>query len=61
MTEGMVWVVDDDRSIRFVLRKALERAGIPSRAFERAEDVLEALREERPACPAWTERVFSRK
>ncbi len=49
MTEGMVWVVDDDRSIRFVLRKALERAGIPSRAFERAEDVLEALREERPA------------
>lgn len=49
MTEGMVWVVDDDRSIRFVLRKALERAGIPSRAFERAEDVLDALREERPA------------
>lgn len=48
MTEGMVWVVDDDRSIRFVLRKALERAGIPSRAFERAEDVLEALHEERP-------------
>ena len=48
MTEGMVWVVDDDRSIRFVLRKALERAGLPSRAFERAEDVLEALREERP-------------
>lgn len=48
MTEGMVWVVDDDRSIRFVLRKALERAGIPSRSFERAEDVLEALREERP-------------
>ena len=48
MTEGMVWVVDDDRAIRFVLRKALERAGIPSRAFERAEDVLEALREERP-------------
>lgn len=48
MTEGMVWVVDDDRSIRFVLRKSLERAGIPSRAFERAEDVLEALREERP-------------
>lgn len=48
MTEGMVWVVDDDRSIRFVLRKALERAGIPSRAFERAEGVLEALREERP-------------
>lgn len=48
MTEGLVWVVDDDRSIRFVLRKALERAGIPSRAFERAEDVLEALREERP-------------
>lgn len=48
MTEGMVWVVDDDRSIRFVLRKALERAGIPSRAFERAEDVLEAFREERP-------------
>lgn len=44
-----VWVVDDDRSIRFVLKKALQRAGIPFRIFERGELVLLDLREECPS------------
>ena len=44
-----VWVVDDDRSIRWVLEKALDRAGIPNRTFADAEAVLDALSEERPA------------
>ena len=30
-----VWVVDDDRAIRWVLNRALARAGISCRTFER--------------------------
>ncbi len=44
-----VWVVDDDRSIRWVLQKALQRADIPSRAYESAEEVLEALKTDSPS------------
>ncbi len=43
-----VWVVDDDRSIRWVLEKALDRAGIPVRPFPSGELLLDALAEERP-------------
>jgi two-component system nitrogen regulation response regulator GlnG len=38
-----VWIVDDDRSIRWVLEKALEREGIPHRSFASAYEVLQAL------------------
>jgi len=38
-----VWVVDDDQSIRWVLEKALERAGISQRSFDHASDVINAL------------------
>lgn len=44
-----IWIVDDDRSIRFVLTKALKRAGYEVSAFERASDVLEALESHRPS------------
>lgn len=40
---GPVWVADDDRSIRWVLEKALTRAGIAVRTFERGDAVLAAL------------------
>jgi two-component system nitrogen regulation response regulator GlnG len=43
-----VWVVDDDRSIRWVLEKALQGAGMAVRTFDSAESVLEALHRERP-------------
>ncbi len=43
-----VWVADDDRSIRWVLEKALERAGLPARMFANAAEVLEALATEQP-------------
>ena len=43
-----IWVVDDDRSIRFVLRKALVRAGLGVRTFESGDTVLVALRSGRP-------------
>ena len=38
-----VWIVDDDRSIRWVLEKALAREGIPYRTFSTAYEVLQAL------------------
>ncbi|KGD87012.1 chemotaxis protein CheY [Achromobacter sp. RTa] len=43
-----VWIVDDDQAIRWVLEKALARAGIPTRSFSQAADVLEALSRETP-------------
>ena len=43
-TEAEVWVVDDDRSIRRVLDKALTRAGLRVRTFESGDAVLAALR-----------------
>ena len=44
-----VWVIDDDRSIRWVLEKALGRAGIPIRSFANADFVFDALADDRPA------------
>jgi two-component system nitrogen regulation response regulator GlnG len=38
-----VWIVDDDRSIRWVLEKALEREGIPYKSFVSVYEVLQAL------------------
>ena len=47
-TEAEVWVVDDDRSIRFVLERALVRAGFRVRTFESGDAALAALRSRRP-------------
>lgn len=44
-----VWIVDDDRSIRWVLEKALKRADISCRTFENAEEVLNAFNLDSPA------------
>ena len=38
-----VWIVDDDRSIRWVLEKALAREGIAYQSFSSAYEVLQAL------------------
>ena len=43
-----VWLVDDDASIRFVLEKALTRAGFHAESFSNAEDVLQALEYSQP-------------
>ena len=42
-TKLTVWIVDDDQSVRWVLKKALDQAGMESRSFERAEHLLEAI------------------
>jgi len=43
-----VWIVDDDRSIRWVFEKALEREGIACSAFSSAQDALDALHDQVP-------------
>lgn len=44
-----VWIVDDDRSIRWVLEKALQKADFPCKTFSEAESVLQAIKKEQPA------------
>ena len=47
----MLWIVDDDRSIRFVLEHAFADAGFTVRGFASAESALEELRRhDPPAC-----------
>jgi two-component system nitrogen regulation response regulator GlnG len=38
-----VWIVDDDRSIRWVIEKALSREGIAFSSFSSAQEALDAL------------------
>ncbi len=44
----MVWVIDDDQSIRWVLEKAFQKAGMLIKSFEAATTVLDALRRGQP-------------
>jgi two-component system nitrogen regulation response regulator GlnG len=43
-----VWIVDDDPSLRWVLEKALNQAGMQTESFERAELLLDALADAEP-------------
>ena len=43
-----IWIVDDDSSIRWVMEKALSRAGLNCRAFESGDEMLDALSLEEP-------------
>jgi two-component system nitrogen regulation response regulator GlnG len=45
---AQVWVVDDDRSIRWVLEKALQKADIQARCFPNANVMLDALEQAKP-------------
>ncbi|HKQ31285.1 MAG TPA: nitrogen regulation protein NR(I) [Burkholderiales bacterium] len=44
----IVWVIDDDRSIRWVLEKALEQTGMSVKSFESASEVPELLERMQP-------------
>lgn len=44
-----VWIVDDDRSIRWVLEKTLEQEGIESRVFDSAENLINIIDHEQPS------------
>lgn len=43
-----VWVVDDDKSIRWVLEKSLQRESIPVKVFCSADDALSSLQTSQP-------------
>ncbi len=43
-----VWIIDDDRSIRWVLEKALHQAGIETRSFDSGDRALVQLRNHIP-------------
>jgi len=48
MSKDTVWVVDDDRSIRWVLEKALKQADMEVKSYEQADSVLKALSNAQP-------------
>jgi two-component system nitrogen regulation response regulator GlnG len=48
MTMKSVWIIDDDKSIRWVLEKSLARADIAYKSFATADDALRALATELP-------------
>ena len=43
-----VWIIDDDKSIRWVIEKSLSREGIIFRSFSAAQDALDALEDSSP-------------
>ncbi len=43
-----VWVIDDDKSIRWVLDRALSQAGIPITAFNTADQAMHHLHDDAP-------------
>jgi two-component system nitrogen regulation response regulator GlnG len=43
-----VWIVDDDKSIRWVVEKALQKADIDTRSFAGAKELLTALQDSLP-------------
>ncbi len=47
-TKPKIWVIDDDRSIRWVLEKALKAENIEVRSFDEAGPALKALQRQEP-------------
>src|SRR5664279_2721060 len=47
--QPMIWIVDDDRSVRVVLAAALSDAGFDVREFTDAESAIAALEDDQPA------------
>ncbi len=46
--KSLLWIIDDDRSIRWVLEKALEKAGFNTESFESGNGLLEKLKDSQP-------------
>ena len=46
--QKLVWVIDDDQSIRFVLERSLQSADYTVRSFERADLALQELPHSEP-------------
>jgi two-component system, NtrC family, nitrogen regulation response regulator GlnG len=48
LENGNVWVIDDDRSIRWVLERALQKAGMAVEPFIDGSKILERLQQQMP-------------
>jgi len=48
MSKQHIWVIDDDSSIRWVLEKALQQAGMQVTCFENADSALDAISDSKP-------------
>ncbi len=48
MTTPHIWIIDDDRSIRWVLEKALKQAEMEASSFESGDEMLRALGHSEP-------------
>ena len=42
-TTSEIWIAEDDRSLRWVMEKAIKREGIEVQSFENGDDLLVAL------------------
>lgn len=47
-SNNSVWILDDDRSIRWVLEKSLGKTGLHTESFENGDDLLHRLEQELP-------------
>jgi len=47
-TQDKVWIIDDDRSIRWVLDKALSKDGMEISSFENGDNILSKLNKSKP-------------
>jgi len=47
-TNSSVWILDDDRSIRWVLEKSLGKSGLATQSFESGGELLNRLSQETP-------------
>jgi two-component system nitrogen regulation response regulator GlnG len=47
-TSNKIWIAEDDKSLRWVMDKALSRASMNVRSFESGDDLLAALRSSKP-------------
>lgn len=47
-SSNSVWILDDDRSIRWVLEKSLSKNGLATKCFESGDELLNRLTEESP-------------
>ena len=47
-SNNQAWIIDDDKSIRWVLEKALQKASIDTRSFSNAGSLIQALEQNTP-------------
>ena len=45
---AQIWIAEDDRSLRWVMEKAISRNDIPVRSFESGDELLKALKTSQP-------------